>query len=166
ELAAVSAVTQSRQQVVGALGNWNTTVYGTDPSYLSIRNWDLAAGRTFTDDEARSRAKVAVVGQTIVRELFAGGTPIGQQVRIGNMPVTIIGTLEEKGSGFGGDQDDVVIVPWSTALYRLSGERHLQSINVSAVSEDVMAVAEARTRSVLRLQHGLKPGQPDDFEIR
>jgi putative ABC transport system permease protein len=166
ELEGTSAVTQSRQQVVGRQGNWNTTIYGVDPAYFTIRNWTLASGRIFTESEVRGRAKIAVVGQTIVDELFAGANPVGQQVRIGTVPFQIIGTLEEKGSGFGGNQDDVVITPWTTVLYRLNGERFLQSINVSAAGDDVMAIAEARIRSVLRIQHGLLPGQPDDFEIQ
>ena len=166
ELEAVSAVTQVRQQVVGPGGNWSTTVYGADRAYFGIRNWTLAAGRSFTDDEVRARAKVAVIGQTVINQLFPGRNPIGQQIRIGTVPFTVVGTLEAKGSSFGGDQDDVVIAPWSTVLYRLSGDRFLQSINVSARNEDGMAVAEARVRSVLRTQHGLHPGQADDFEIR
>ena len=166
QLGAVSEVAQSRQQVVGGGQNWNTTVYGVAPSYFSIRNYALAAGRTFTDAEVRSRAKVAVLGQTVAEELFGSESAVGEQVRIGAQPFTVIGTLEEKGSGFGGDQDDVVIAPWTTVLYRLSGERYLQSISVSAASEDVMTVAEARMESVLRVQHGLTPGQSADFEIR
>ncbi len=166
ELEAVSAVTQSRQQVVSRNGNWNTTIQGGDPSYFDIRNWTLDTGRTFNESEVRGRAKVAVIGQTVVTQLFPNQNPIGQQIRIGTVPFTVIGTLEEKGSGFGGNQDDVVIAPWSTVLYRLSGERYLQSINVSAASPDVMAVAEARIQSVMRVQHGLQTGQADDFEVQ
>src|SRR5690606_24311471 len=136
ELKLVSAVTQTRQQVVNRNGNWNTSIYGADPSYFEIRDWELTAGRTFTESEVRGRAKVAVIGQTVVKQLYPGEqNPIGQPIRIGNVPFPVLGVLEEKGSGFGGDQVDVVIAPWSTVLYRLSGDRYLQQFSTNAANE-------------------------------
>ena len=167
ELAAVSEVTQTSQQVVANGTNWSTTVYGVAPAYLDIRSYELASGRVFTEAEVRARAKVVVIGQTIADELFGTDSPIGAQIRVGAVPATVIGVLDEKGSGgFGGDQDDVVLAPWTMVLYRLSGERTLGSISASATGEDVMTVAEARIRSTLRAQHGLGQSADDDFEIR
>ncbi len=167
ELAAVSEVSQSQQQVVANGKNWSTTVYGVAPEYLEIRDYELASGRVFTDEEVRGRAKVVVVGQTVVDKLFGDESPIGQPIRIGSVPATVIGVLDEKGSGgFGGDQDDVVLAPWTTVLYRLSGERSLGSISTSATGDGAMTVAEARIQSTLRIRHGLTATEADDFEIR
>ncbi len=167
ELVAVSEVTQSQQQVVANGENWSTTVYGVAPEYLTIRNYELSAGRAFTADEVRTRAKVVVIGQTVVDELFGEDNAIGAQIQIGSVPAMVIGVLEAKGSGgFGGDQDDVVMAPWPTVLYRLSGERTLGSIAASATDEDALTVAEARIRTTLRAEHGLVPSEDDDFDIR
>ena len=166
ELSAVSEVTQSKQQVVANGENWSTTVYGVAPEYLAIRNYELGAGRVFTDDEVRARAKVVVIGQTIVDELYGGGNAIGAQIQIGTVPATVVGVLDAKGSSGISDQDDVVLAPWSTVLYRLSGERTLGSISASATDEGALTVAEARIRSTLRIEHGLATSEADDFEIR
>ncbi len=166
ELAAVSEVSQSQQQVVANGKNWSTTVYGVAPEYLEIRDYTLVSGRVFTAEEVRGRAKVVVIGQTVAEELFGDASPIGQPIRIGPVPATVIGLLNEKGGGgFGGDQDDVVLAPWTTVLYRLSGERTLGSITTSATGEDAMTVAEARIRSTLRIRHGLTTTEADDFEV-
>ena len=166
ELAAVSEVAQTQSQVVANGENWSTTVYGVAPAYLEIRDYALASGRVFTDDEVRGRAKVVVVGQTVAEELFGDESPIGQSVRIGSVPATVVGVLEEKGGGgFGGDQDDVVLAPWTTVLYRLSGQRYLGSITTSATGDDAMTVAEARIRSTLRIRHSLAQNEADDFEV-
>lgn len=166
ELSAVSEVAQSQQQVVASGENWSTTVYGVSPEYLAIRNYELGAGRVFTADEVRTRAKVVVIGQTIVDELFGGGNAIGAQIQIGTVPATVIGVLQAKGSSGSGDQDDVILAPWTTVLYRLSGERTLGSIAASATDESALTVAEARIRSTLRAEHGLAISEADDFEIR
>ncbi len=167
ELAAVSEVTMSAQQVVANGHNWSTTVYGVAAAYLTIRDYELTAGRAFTDAEVRGREKVVVIGETVAEELFGSENAIGAQVRIGAVPARVIGVLAGKGSGgFGGDQDDVVLAPWTMVLYRLSGERYLASIAASATDEGAMTVAEARIRSTLRAQHGLAASESDDFEVR
>jgi putative ABC transport system permease protein len=142
-LAAVSPVVNSRQQVVGGAGNWNTQVTGVGADYLTIRDWKLASGDFFSDRDVKASAKVAVLGKTVADELFSGQDPIGQQVRIGSQPFKVIGVLAEKGEGPGGDQDDVILAPATAVLHRLRGGRNIDMITASAVSARAVDSATA-----------------------
>ena len=165
-VAAVSGVVRSGSTVVGGIGNWSTTVFGVEPDYLHIKEWNIQSGDFFTVRDITGRAKKAVIGTTIARELFPGDDPVGKRLRIANTPFEIVGVLEPKGaSGMGSDQDDVIMVPLSTAISRLRRSRFLQSIEVSAVSENRMNEAEAEVEAILREAHRLGPGDENDFSI-
>ncbi len=167
QLAAVSAIVRSQQQVIGGEGNWNTSITGVAPSYLDIKAWKLADGEFFTERDVRSRAKVAVLGQTVVEELFPAEDPVGSQVRIGAQPFTVIGVLAEKGQGgMGQDQDDVVLVPVTTALYRLKGGRYIDRIETSARTAAAVDSASTEISTILRRERRLADSEDDDFDVR
>jgi putative ABC transport system permease protein len=164
---AVSPYVRTNAQVIGGEGNWNTTIEGVWPDYLAIRAWKVGSGEFFTDRDVRAKSKVAVLGQTIVNELFPNQDPIGQKIRIGNTPFHVIGVLESKGqSSFGQDQDDVVMVPATTALYRLAGGQYIDRIYASARSIEDSAAAEEELAEIMRVQHRLHEGEDDDFHVR
>ena len=167
EVALVSPIVQTSGQVIGGSSNWSTQINGVDPAYLQIREWSVIEGTLFGDREQSARAKVAVLGQTVATELFPGQNALGAKIRINNTPFTVVGILESKGqSAVGTDQDDIVLVPATTALYRLSGKDTIDQIYVSATSEARMDDAQQEIGTILRLAHGLQPGQDDDFLIR
>ena len=149
--------------------NYNTQIVGTSSNYLPVRKYELAAGRMFTEGEDRSRQRYAVIGPTVMTNLGVDNPEgiLGQQVRIRGIMFEVIGVLKSKGQGGGfGDPDDQVLVPINTARYRLFGSDRLRSINVLAASEDSIPLAMAEIQKVLRRQHRLRPGRPDDFNIR
>ena len=163
----VSPVVRTGGQIIGGSGNWFTTVYGVSPDYFQIRNWQIQNGDFFTDRDERSNKKVALLGKTVADQLFPGEDPTGQKIRIRNTPFTVIGVLKEKGqSGLGSDQDDVILAPATTVLYRLKGGRWVDMINASAISTETIKQAEEETRTVLRESHHLPEGEDDDFTIR
>ena len=126
---AVSPVVRSGGQVIGGVGNWSTQINGVGTNYLTIRDWSLSAGEFFVDRDIVSRAKVAVLGQTVVKQLFPNEDPIGQQIRVRNVPFKVIGVLTAKGqSALGNDNDDVILAPSTTVLDRLSGGRYISYI--------------------------------------
>jgi putative ABC transport system permease protein len=166
-VAYVSPIVRSGVQVIGGIGNWSTSVQGVYPSFLDIREWALASGEFFTERELNSRAKVCVVGQTIVDNLFPGTDPVGEQIRLRNVPFTIIGVLSAKGQGATGqDQDDIILAPATTVLDRLSGRRFIQQILVSAVSEEQMPAAQEEITTLLRESHKIQEGEDNNFTIR
>jgi putative ABC transport system permease protein len=163
----VSAEIRANSQVIAGNNNWNTTVTGVAPEYLSIRNYQIASGSFFSDRECKTRAKVAVLGQTVADELFPDQDPIGARLRIRNVPFKVIGVLAEKGqSAMGNDQDDIILAPDSTVLFRLSNGKTVHDISASAVSEEQMDAAKAELTTLLRSEHRLDPGAEDDFVIR
>jgi putative ABC transport system permease protein len=174
ECPAVSAVTYSRrqvQQVVIGNQNWSTAIHGVSPEYQAVRDWPLAAGRFLTKQDEDSAATVAVLGQTVVDNLFGPGqNPVDQVIRIKNVPFRVVGVLIPKGqSTQGSDQDDTVLIPFSTAERKVIGTSMLGtvgSIMVSAVSPALIPEAERQIKAVLRERHRLKRGQDDDFMIR
>ncbi|MBN2344759.1 MAG: ABC transporter permease, partial [Candidatus Aminicenantes bacterium] len=164
---AVSPVVRVGVQVIGGSGNWNTSVYGGSEQYLQIRDWPLSSGENFSANDVRAQNKVCIVGQTIVKNLFTGEDPVGQQLRLRNVPFRVIGVLRERGqNAFGMDQDDVIIAPYSTVLYRLSGRQHIHQILARAVSLQQMAQAQAEITSIMREAHKLQEGEDDDFTVR
>jgi len=165
-LQGVSPEIRVTAQVVASNNNWNTTVTGVAPEYLSIRNYQVKSGDSFGEREVRTRAKVALVGTTLVRELFAGADPIGASIRIRNVPFKVIGVLASKGqSAFGSDQDDIILAPSTTILYRLSDGKTVRSIVASATSPETMEAAKEEIGRVLRETHHIPEGGLDDFHI-
>jgi putative ABC transport system permease protein len=152
--------------VVGGNSYWSTTVYGVEPDYIVIKEWPVKSGEFFSDRDLASRAKTAVLGSTVASKLFPDQDPIGKSIRIGTTPFTVVGLLSSKGStGMGSDQDDVVMVPLETAMNRLTTEGRINSIEISAVREDLMTEAQAEVTSILRESHKLADGTDDDFDV-
>jgi putative ABC transport system permease protein len=176
--AEIPSVVASAPMVRGSLraeyANFNTatTLYGVTPEYLDVREWNVRLGRTLTVDDVIGSAKVALLGQTLAEDLFAEADPLGQVVRIAKMPFTVIGVLEAKGqSNSGQDQDDVVLVPITTARASVLGTSRsnpgaVQSIAVKVGSAEDMKVAEEQMRRLLRHRHRLQANEEDDFSLR
>jgi putative ABC transport system permease protein len=174
ECSAVAAVTYLRRQVVQVVHaeqNWSTVAQGTTVSFPVVREWGIARGRFFTEREEEAAARVAVLGQTVVDQLFgAGQDPLGATIRIRNVPFEVIGVLEAKGqTTWGQDQDDVVIVPFSTAERRLFGTQLFNFVDMifaSARSTADIPEAAQEIRALLRERHRIPAGEDDDFTVR
>jgi len=163
---AVSPVVSTRTQVIAGGSNWRTSINGVSIDYTDIRNWNTSSGAFFTNDDVRSARKVAVLGATVVKNLFPNSDPVGAQIQIGKAPFTVVGVLDAKGQNGGGqDQDDVVLVPYTTAQTRLSGNIRIGQILVSTTSADDMDAAQAELSSIMRDAHRLD-GADDDFTVR
>ncbi len=165
-LQAISPLVMAGGQVIAGNANWATEICGVGTDYFAIKNWKAEQGSLFTEKDVSASRKVALLGRSVADELFAGGNPVGQKIRIRNIPFTVIGVLEEKGQGGRGlDQDDLVIAPATTVLYRLKGGRFIDLITASAVSADALEAAEEEMRAALRKAHRLESGE-DDFTIQ
>ena len=166
----VAPVHSGVAQVVYGNQNWSTSISGTTTNMLSVRDWPLAEGRPFSDEEVKSAAKVCLLGQTVIDNLFGGIDPIGQIIRIKNVPFTVIGVLDTKGQDPGGhDQDDVVYVPVSAAQKKLFGTAFpgmVRMIMVKAKSTEDLAAAEKQMNELLRQRHHIGQKQDDDFTVR
>ncbi|MGE5682543.1 MAG: ABC transporter permease [Bacillota bacterium] len=166
-LSGVSPVIRAGGQIIGGVGNWSTATYGVSIDYLDIRQWPLASGEFFTQADVRSMNKVCVLGSTVAKNLFPDGDPVGQQIRIRNVPFKVIAVLSEKGQNAAGvDQDDVILAPYTTVQNRLSGFRNIQQILCSAVSESAMTEAQQEIETLMRESHRIQPGDDNDFTIR
>ena len=166
DVVAVSPEVSTTAQAISNGRNWSTTIAGESPDYLKIRDWKLASGAMFSEREVRAVAKVAVIGSKTANQLFGPVNPIGQTVRVKNIPFVIIGVLVSKGAGMGGgDQDDRLIVPYTTAMKRLTGDKHLRSLCVQISSSDRMTLAQGQISDLLRQRHRLPTGRTDDFNI-
>jgi putative ABC transport system permease protein len=164
---AVTPIVRTGGQVIGGVGNWSTQIQGVAPNFLEIRDWPLASGDFFTDKEMISRAKVAVLGQTVAKQLFPDEDPIGQQIRIRNVPFRVIGVLTAKGqSAMGSDQDDIIFAPATTVLDRLVGGIYINYIQASAISTDQIDAAQQQLTQIMREAHHLNPGEDNDFTVR
>ena len=164
---AVSPVVFSPVQIVAGNQNWYTRAQGAAPSILEIRNWPVVAGSPFTRRDVDVAANVCVIGSTVSQQLFGDEDPVGQIVRVKNLPFRILGLLETKGqSGVGQDQDDIIIMPYTTLQKKIEGITWLQSIFVSAASQQAMQPAQDAIAALLRQRHHLRPGEDDDFMIR
>jgi putative ABC transport system permease protein len=154
-------------QVVYGDQNWATSIQGTGPNYPTIRAWAVAKGSFFSDEDVKAATKVAVLGQTVVENLFGDANPVGQIIRIKGVPFRVLGVLDKKGgSAMGQDQDDLVCVPYTTAQKRLMGVTYIGNIIVSAVSPQAIGRATEEIRVLLRQRHRLGKDQDDDFEVR
>ena len=167
-LSYITPVVNGGGQVISGSNNWPSTIYGVNPDYLKIKVVDLQNGSMFTDAEVTSASKVAVIGQTVVDNVFPDGQePVGQMIRFNNIPFKVIGVLEEKGENtFGQDQDDVVIAPYTTVQKRILAIDYLNQIMASAVSEDDAPDAVIEVTQILRTQHKLMDSEADDFSVR
>ncbi|MCB0642929.1 MAG: ABC transporter permease, partial [Phaeodactylibacter sp.] len=163
----VSPMVNSSGQVIYRSNNWPSSIYGISPEYLDIKIWGLQEGSMFTDRDIKTNAKVAVLGQTVVENLFPDGrSPIGQTIRFNAIPFKVIGVLEEKGeSTFGQDQDDIILAPYTAVQKRILAKDYLQSIVASAISEDQAEAAVEEISGILRTNHQLTGNEEDDFNI-
>jgi putative ABC transport system permease protein len=170
-VAAVAPVVRGQVQLAAEGANWNTRIEGVTPDYLTARDLTIAGGRMFDEREARQGRKVLVVGPTVARELFGEDDPVGKRVRVRTVPFEIIGVLETKGqSGFGQDQDDLVLGPLSAVRSRIVGRRMrpdaVQTIYVKSTSADTLDRVQEDVINALREQHRIRPGDDDDFSTQ
>ena len=167
-VAACSPSVSSSGQVIYGANNYPTSVYGVNEDYMEIRKYTLSQGEMFTEDDILNSAKVCVVGQTIVDNLFTNGeNPVGQVIRFGKIPLQIIGVLTPKGyNTMGMDQDDLVLAPYTTIQKRFLAITHFQTIFCSAITEEYTEQAEEEIASLLRRNHKLGAMEEDDFNIR
>jgi putative ABC transport system permease protein len=168
----VAPVVRQGQQVIGGNNNWATSIQGVTPEFLTIRDLAVERGVAFTSKDVEAANKVVLLGRTVANNLFPGGDPVGQVVRIHNVPLTVIGLLAAKGqSPTGQDQDDVVLMPLSTAKKRVLGASQASAgavgtVMVQATGPSTIQAAQSQVRALLRQRHHLQPAQEDDFTIR
>ncbi len=164
----ITPTARSGAQIKFGGQNWRTSVYGAYPEYLQIRNWALTSGSPYTTSDERGASKVALIGKTVATNLFGEGVdPVGQNIRIKNLPFKVIGLLEAKGQGsFGNDQDDIIIAPYSTVQKKLIGATFAQNLIASAVSENAIPEASAEIDGVLRRRFHLGPFDTPEYNIR
>jgi putative ABC transport system permease protein len=170
EIGAGAPVAPGSAQLIYAGLNWNTVVYGTTPDYVVVRDWSVASGGFFSEADVRSAARVAVIGAVVARELFGDEDPVGKIIRIRQAPFEVIGVLAAKGQSLDGrDQDDLVIVPISSAQQKIFGSslrNRARMIMAQALSEKNMDAAEHAMNELLRVRHRIGVGQDDDFTVR
>jgi putative ABC transport system permease protein len=161
---AISPEVRDRSQVLANGLNWNTQVLGESPDYPQIRNWGMASGSMFSDQDVRTLAKSAVIGKTVADQLFPNENPVGETIRIRNLPFQIVGVLAAKGFNlFGQDQDDVVIVPYSSHMHRITTRIFVNSIQVQAENDQVITVVQQEITDLLLARHRSKE---QDFTVR
>ncbi|HOI74598.1 MAG TPA: ABC transporter permease [Syntrophales bacterium] len=167
---AVSSEMRRAAQVVFGNQNWATAITGVEPGILEVRDWDLASGRNFFEQDVRNATKVCLLGQTVADSLFGSMDPVGQIIRIRKIPFMVVGILDRKGqSPIGQDQDDVIYIPITTAQKKVFGTAHagtIGSIQVKAVSAEALPEAERQVTELLRQRHRIGPGREDDFTVR
>ena len=162
----VSPVVRSGGQIIGGGKNWNSEVNGVSYQFFSIKNTELKYGTFFNDIDIKARKKVALLGNTVADKLFPDIDPTGKSIRIRNIPFMVIGVLKEKGqSQVGQDQDDIILGPWTTVLYRLKGDRYIDMINASAIYTKDLDAAKKQIKTILRESHNLADQKDDDFTI-
>ena len=168
DVVVVSPEVRITTQVVAGNRNWSTQIYGESPDYFSIRQWPLEDGAIFTEQDVRGATKVAVIGSLAAEELFGDEDPVGEIVRIKNVPFTVVGVLTSKGaSASGSDQDDDIIIPYTSAMKRVIGQQtNLRRINVQAADADALEEVETQITALLRQRLHIETGKDDDFIVR
>ena len=167
DVAYVSPTAQTSSQVVYGHENWSTTVTGVIPEYAAIQSLTMQSGIFFSEHDVDVRNRVAVIGTTVATNLFGSVNPVGKKIRIGNAPYTVIGLVASKGqSSVGQDQDDVVLIPLTTAQERLLGITYVRNINVQVSDADKMDEVQANIEKLLRQRHRIRAGADDDFNVR
>ncbi len=163
----VSEEVVSTTQVAAGNQNWFTRIYGESADYFDIRQWPLADGAPFTSQDVRSANKVCVIGRTTATQVYGNEDPVGQILRIKEVPFTVTGVLTPKGlSTQGVDQDDIVIMPYTSAMKRVIGGTNLRNINVQIGDARQIEAAQQQIISLLRQRHNIRPGRDDDFTVR
>jgi putative ABC transport system permease protein len=164
---AVSPEVRAAGQLIAGNQNWNAQITGVGQEYLQIRNWPLQSGTMFAETEVRTAAKVAILGSTVARELFGDGDPVGEIIRIRNIPFVVMGLLSTKGTSMrGDDQDDVVLVPYTSAMKRLTGATTIRGMLIQTATAGVMPAVQQEITDLLRQRHRIPEGVDDDFTIR
>ncbi|RPJ45780.1 MAG: FtsX-like permease family protein [Candidatus Latescibacterota bacterium] len=167
EIVSITPVSRSSGQIIYGNQNWQTEIMGGGVDYLSIRRWELASGSNFNESAVRGAAKVVILGATVAEQLFAGVDPVGETVRINKMPFTVIGTMAPKGQNtWGRDQDDTILLPYTTVLKKVSGQTRLSMIQASARTLEELPAATEAVTSLLRQRHRIPVGEEDDFTVR
>jgi putative ABC transport system permease protein len=166
-LAGVSPEIRASGQVIYGNQNTQTTIYGVSEEYMTIKKLEIKSGRIFNSQEVKSMAKVCLIGQTVLKNLFGDGAdPVGMTIRIKNLPFQVIGVIAEKGeSGMGQDQDDLIVAPFTTVQRRLAAIDYINGIFASAVNEEKSAKAKTEVEEILRRSHKLKESDENDFRI-
>lgn len=167
-VAAAAPGTQTSAQVVYENDNWGTRITGSTPEYFDIRAWPFQSGASFTQDDVTTAANVAVIGDTVRKNLFAGTEPVGKTIRIGNLPFLVVGVLEAKGQSpaMSEDQDDTIVVPLTTLQKKITGQPWLRFVMLSAKSRSASYAAREQIELLLRDRHRIRPGMDDDFTVR
>jgi putative ABC transport system permease protein len=162
----VSPLVAAVRQVIAGNNNWPTSINGVDVDYLEIRDWEVEEGAFFTQRDIKIKNKVAVLGATVSEELFPDRTPIGSRLRVGNVPFTVIGVMAAKGeTSHGMDQDDVILAPWTTVMYRLSDGETVNTVMASARTPEDIDGAKKQVEGILRANHEIAEGEEDDFNV-
>lgn len=164
---AASPMTNGSYVVIYQNKNWTTSVSGVSYNYLDVNNWSMKSGRFLSEKNVQNRERMAVVGKTVVKNLFGDEDPVGAEIRVKNIPFRIIGVLNSKGSGaMGNDQDDMVIIPYTTAMERVEGVDYLRMIYVTGKDENGIDRLQSDIENLLRVRHGIKDTNLDDFNIQ
>ena len=167
DVAAISPEVRAGAQVAAGNQNLQTSIIGVGAEYPDIRAWPVVLGSAFTDQDVKRAAKVALIGKTTAKTLFADEDPVGQVIRIKGAPFTVVGQLATKGmSMMGSDQDDVIMVPWTSAITRLTGGTTFRSLTAQAADANVMTEVQTQISELLRQRHRITPGMDDDFLVR
>lgn len=164
---AASPMTNGSYVVIYQNKNWTTSVSGVNANFLDVNNWTMTSGRFFSDKNVQNRERVAVVGQTVVKNLFADEDPVGKEIRVKNIPFRVIGVLKSKGNGtMGNDQDDTVLIPYTTSMERVEGIDYLRMLYVVAKDDEGIDRLQADIENLLRVRHNIKDTNLDDFNIQ
>jgi putative ABC transport system permease protein len=163
----VSPQADTRVQLIYGNQNWNSSVRGISPEYLALKNWPVVKGGMFTDQEVERASPVCVLGQTVADILFGDVDPVGENIRVRDLPCRVVGILGIKGqTATGQDQDDTLLMPYTTVMKKIKGQPWLDDILMSAVSAEAVEPAKAQLTELLRMRHHIQPGAVDDFNIR
>lgn len=164
---AASPMTNGSYVVIYQNKNWTTSVAGVNANFQDVNNWTMTSGRFFSDKNVQNRERVAVVGQTVVKNLFADEDPVGKEIRVKNIPFRVIGVLKSKGNGtMGNDQDDTVLIPYTTSMERVEGIDYLRRVYVVAKDDEGIERLQADIENLLRVRHNIKDTNLDDFNIQ
>ena len=164
---AASPMTNGSYVVIYQNKNWTTSVAGVNANFQDVNNWTMTSGRFFSDKNVQHRERVAVVGQTVVKNLFADEDPVGKEIRVKNIPFRVIGVLKSKGNGtMGNDQDDTVLIPYTTSMERVEGIDYLRMVYVVAKDDEGIDRLQADIENLLRVRHNIKDTNLDDFNIQ
>ena len=164
---AASPMTNGSYVVIYQNKNWTTSVSGVNANFLDVNNWTMTSGRFFSDKNVQNRERVAVVGQTVVKNLFADEDPVGKEIRVKNIPFRVICVLKSKGNGtMGNDQDDTVLIPYTTSMERVEGIDYLRMVYVVAKDDEGIDRLQADIENLLRVRHNIKDTNLDDFNIQ